>query len=108
MKKSPLKPRPAGTVLNSPHFLTVVADIAQCRQVQRQAFHDGLTHLELSSPVADDHRKLRQLTQLLGDIANALESIEHLDNLNSRMELRNAIRGLTASGFGWLESLEAK
>lgn len=108
MKKSPLKPRPAGTALNSPHFLTVVADIAQCRQVQRQAFRDGLTLLELSSPVADDHRKLRRLTQCLGDIANALETIEHLDNLNSRMELRNAIRGLTANGFAWLESLEAK
>ena len=108
MKKSPLKPRPAGTALNSPHFLTVVADIAQYRQVQRESYIAGLTLLELSCQVTDEHRKLRRLAQCLGDISNALETIEHLDNLNSRMELRNAIRGLTANGCAWLESLEAK
>ena len=90
---------------NSPHFLTVVELLARRRQIQRQMLCDGLVEFDLASPVADDHRKLRRLSQNIGYIADALESGEEAKNLDTKTMLWDGVLTLTSNGFAWLEAL---
>ena len=108
MKKFPLKPRPAGTVLNSPHFLTVVANLAVIRTRQLRDLREGAVLFDLSSPIVDEHRKLRVLTECTGAIAQAVADIEVQNNLNNRCELRAKLENLAAHTFAWLQALETK
>ena len=108
MKKSPFKPRPAGTVLNSPNFLTVVANLAVIRTRQLNDLRAGAVLFDLSSPIVDEHRKLRVLTECTGAIAEAVADLEAQKTLNNQCELRAKLENLAAHTFAWLETLEAK
>ena len=93
--------------LNSPVFMDVVVLVVGGRSVQKDELNKGIVTFDLASPIADDHRKLRRLTQSLGYVADQLECIEEKDNLDSRTGLRDALLQLTCNGFAWLEALEA-
>jgi hypothetical protein len=89
-------------------FNVVVAAVAGRRTLQKEMLREGVVNFDMASPIADDHRKLRRLTQSLGYVADQLEAIEEKDCLDSRVGLRDALLQLTCNGFAWLEQVEAR
>ncbi len=87
-------------------FNVVVAAVAGRRTLQKEMLREGIVNFDMASPIADDHRKLRRLTQSLGYVADQLEAIEEKDCMDSRVGLRDALLQLTCNGFAWLEQVE--
>ena len=94
--------------MNSPHFLTVIEKIARHRTRQRQEFKAGIVPLDLGHTTPSDDRKLRQLTDSLGKVAEAVADSEAKNSLNTREEKRYALAELAAHCIAWLESEEGK
>jgi hypothetical protein len=95
-------------VYNSPHFLAIVEQLAKRRQAQRRLFVEGKITIDLSSIVADDHRKLRRLMQCLGNVGGILEVREGRSFEFQRDQLKSELERLAANAIGWLEALEAQ
>ena len=93
---------------NSPAMMDVFLKIAAQRQVQREALRSGGDDINLGHPVPGDSRKLRRLTQSVGQVADAVEGKEDADNVHTREELRRSLLRLGADTVAWLEALEVK
>jgi hypothetical protein len=93
---------------NSPALLTAFQRIAQHRATQHRQLLAGHVYFNCDSPVADDHRKLRRLTQQLGRLAGALDALEHRNHAPQRAQRQRALIALAADTVAWLESLEPK
>ena len=68
---------------------------------------DGEIGFDCASPVVDPLRKLRALTEELGEIANAIDLLEEGPSITARQDhLKDEVVQFTAVSVAWLESLE--
>ncbi len=104
---------------NSPVIMAVFERIAQERSHQRELFLNGQIMFDVSSAVPDPNRKLRVLTEEVGEVAQEIELLEKFSltgeggkarakGLAVRTEkLRDELVQVAAVAVAWLESLEA-
>lgn len=95
---------------NSPAMLEVFARIAAERIRQRELFHAGKLTFDCASPVTDNDRKLRVLTEELGEVAQAIDQLERCGrraaSVFAREDLQTELVQVAAVAVAWLESLE--
>jgi len=92
---------------HSTSMLAAFERIAEHRATQQRQLLAGHVYFNCDSPVADDHRKLRRLTQQLGRLASALDALEHRHS-PQRARRQRALIALATDAVAWLESLEPK
>ena len=98
--------RPRGC--NSPLIMAVFERIAQCRAGQQAAFAEGFTLFDCSSMVTDDSRKLRRLSQALGEVADSIELLEREVSPSNVENQFGALTTLASHCVAWLEAMEAR
>lgn len=91
---------------NNPAMLEVFAKIAAERDRQRQLFHAGKITFDCASPLPDPNRKLRVLTEEVGEVAQELDRLEHCKD--RRGDLETELIQVAAVATAWLESLNGK
>jgi len=88
--------------------------IHQERERQELLFRNGQHLFTCASPVASSTRKLRVLTEEVGEVAKALDQLEFAEDRKSlaiqtwRRELETELVQVAAVTVAWLESLEGK
>ena len=97
-------------IRNSPHFMNVMARVAQERVRQQELFRGGKFTFTCASTTADDNRKLRVLTEEIGEVAEAIDRIENSKSNHqpARDHLRDELVQVAAVACAWLECLEAQ
>ena len=93
---------------NSPLIMAAFERIAQCRAGQQAAFAEGFTLFDCSSMVTDDSRKLRRLSQALGEVADSIELLEREVSPSNVENQFGALTTLASHCVAWLEALEAR
>lgn len=97
---------------NTPRMLEVFALIAAERVRQRELFHQGKITFDCASVIPDPNRKLRVLTEELGEVAQELEKLEAAkDKRATRFiteDLRDELVQVAAVAVAWLESMEGE
>lgn len=97
---------------NNPAMLDVFAKIATERDRQRRLFHTGKITFDCASTLPDPNRKLRVLTEEIGEVAQELDRLEALrDRRGERFvleDLETELVQVAAVAVAWLESLQAK
>jgi hypothetical protein len=84
------------------------------RERQEKSFRTGKFLFTCASPTADPKRKLRILTEELGEVAKAIDQLEVAESRNSlaikswRAELKLELIQVAAVAVAWLESLHAE
>ena len=87
--------------------MTVFERIAQERVRQRELYLTGEITFEVASTVPDNNRKLRVLTEEVGEVAEAIDFLEDDDTKVRREHLRTELVQVAAVAVAWLEALEA-
>lgn len=97
---------------NNPAMLDVFAKIAAERDRQRGLFHAGKITFDCASTLPDPNRKLRVLTEEVGEVAQELEKLESCrDRRGERFvieDLETELVQVAAVAVAWLESLQTK
>lgn len=88
---------------------------------QKQLFRVGKLGFECASPIVSSDRKLRALTEEIGEVARAIDAIEAIGNvplekrhasvtrfLKAQAHLREELIQVASVAIAWLESLEGK
>lgn len=74
---------------------------------QKDLFRAGKIGFDCASPVVSDDRKLRALTEELGEVAQEIDQIESGDNKKqARIRLKTELVQVAAVAIAWLEALE--
>lgn len=93
-------------------MLEVFAKIAAERQRQRQLFYEGRISFDCASPLPDPNRKLRVLTEEIGEVAQELDRLEACRGPRAekfvREDLETELIQVAAVAVAWLEALQTK
>lgn len=86
---------------------------------QRDHFHSGRHNFSVASPVVSNDRKLRVITEELGEVAQEIDKLEAITKGRTesdaafrqrlgqrRGKLQDELTQLVAVGVAWLESME--
>ena len=76
------------------------------RERQQRLFLDGFFSFTCVSPVVDPVRKLRILSEEVGEVANAIDELE--SGRQGQHHLKTELIQVAAVAVAWLESLEPK
>ena len=101
----------AFTWMESLHLsdMDILQRVADERARQRELFTAGKHNFRVDSPVVDWTRKLRVLTEEVGEVAQAIDQLETSprSKILKRYFLTELIQ-VAAVGVAWLESMEGK
>lgn len=106
-------------IKNSPRLMEVFEMVAAERIHQKRLLAGGVILFNCDSPIVDDDRKLRILTEELGEVANALDRLEKALAKKIRQGDTGAIKAarnhlqteliqVAAVAVAWLETPERK
>ena len=80
------------------------------RRNQRQLFQTGKIKFDCASPIVSKDRKLRALTEEIGEVARAIDLLENAEAtskiLSAKEHLRDELTQVAAVAIAWLEALE--
>jgi len=86
----------------------VQAVISAERDRQDELFRTGKLLFNCSSRTVYGPRKLRVLVEEIGEVAQAIDQLEHIDGPARRQHLRDELTQVAAVTVAWLESMEVK
>jgi hypothetical protein len=86
-------------------FELAVSEIAIERKRQRHLLHRGKIKFNCAAPNVPHDKKLRVLTEELGEVARAIDMEEREPGNGWRDELRSELTQVAAVSLAWLESL---
>jgi hypothetical protein len=101
-------------IKNSPRMMEMFEAIAQERIHQKRLLAGGAILFNCDSPIVDDDRKLRILTEKLGEVAQAIDRIEKINPKQKALlkvaknHLRAELKQVAAIAVAWLETPEVK
>lgn len=78
------------------------------RERQEKLFRDGINTFNVASPTPDVKRKLRVLTEEVGEVAKAIDKLERINCMTNHRNLREELVQVAAVCVAWLESMEGK
>lgn len=97
-------PRPS----NSSRFMDAMQLISAERIRQKELLRDGKILFNCDSPIVDDHRKLRVVTEELGEVAREIDCLEHARSEVVRNTIRTRLKveltQLAAVAVAWRET----
>lgn len=97
---------------NSPRLAAVFERVAAERLRQKQLLREGRIGFNCDSPVVDENRKLRILTEEIGEVARELEHLENNKGFFTEKKIRGCLRNeltqVAAVACAWLEQMEEK
>jgi hypothetical protein len=86
--------------------MDVFERIAQERVRQQELLRSGKITFSCSSPIVDDNRKLRVLTEEVGEVAEAIDALENKNDRKRFDHLREELVQVAAVAVAWLEAME--